>query len=459
MKLQSRFTTTILLAAALLLLTVYLVVVEIPQQEKTKQAEQTADQLFNFKNSDVVAVSLRYPASEIELRKSQDGKWGVTKPLQAEADQREVQSLISTVADIRFSRIVEEQVSNMAEFGLDHPNVDITLTLPDRAERLLIGDDGPMPSTLYIHKDGDPRVVLTQQWIKGSLTRTFYDFRTKIILPIEHEKVNQVQLEFPKRSVLLAKQDARWLLKRPTDGPADEDALNSLTLMLQNLHATFFIDPGPDREKTMKGLKNPLVTVTINESENGAQISRTARFYDAPEKDSVYVVTEPDKPIYRAARVSMDELKPDLFHFQDKHLVNVQPDAVKGIVVHTPTEQYTLASKETGWMTEDETQPVNQDRVKRLLDQIEKLKAFQAPEKPVKNPAAVGLKPATYEIQLVDQMKKTLAALQLGNELKGMLYARGNTRLGIVLVNKDFLDEIPKKSELLKKEEPAKEKK
>lgn len=447
------------MAAALLLLTAYLVVFEIPQQKKAKEAEQTADLLFNFKSADVESVALRYPAGEIELRKSPDGKWTVTKPLQAEADQREVQSLITTIADIRFTRVVEEQTVNLSEFGLDRPNVDITLTFSDRTERLLLGDDGPMPGTLFVRKNGEPRVVLAQQWIKGSLTRTVFDFRTKIVLPIEHDNVDQVQMEFPKQTFQMVKQDKRWLFKNPVEGSADEDALNSLILMLQNLRAAFFIDPGPDREKTMKGLKKPLVTVTISEPENGGPKSRTARFYDAPEKDSVYLITEPDRPIYRVARANMDELKPDLFHYQDKHLVTVPRDAVKGITIHTPTEQYTLASKETGWTMEAEAQPVNQDRVKRLLDQIEKLKAFQATEKPVKKPAAVGLKPAAVEIQFTDPTKKTPATLQLGNELKGMLYARGNTRLGIVLVNKDFLDEIPKKSELLKKTEPAKEKK
>ena len=443
------------MAAALFLLVVYLVVVEIPQQEKTERAEQTAEQLFNFKSSDIETIELRYPASEIELRKSQDGKWQMTKPLKTEADQREVQSLISTVGDVRFTRVVEEQAAHLSEFGLDHPHVDITLTLPDHAERLLLGDDGPMPGTLYARKDGDPRVVLVQQWIKGSLTRTVFDFRTKMVLPIEHEKVDQVQLEFPKKIIRLDKQDGRWLFGNPVEGLADEAALTSLTLMLQNLNATTFIDPGPDRDKTIEGFKKPIVTVTTRESDNGAQKSKTARFYDDPGKDSIYVTTDPDKPIYRVAKTHMDELKPELFHYQDKHLVSVQRDAVKGIDIHTPTEQYTLSSKDNGWMLEGETRPVNPDRVKRLLEQIEKLKAFQATEKPVKNPAAVGLKPAMIEIRLTDQTRKALATLQLGSELKGMLYARGNTPLGIVLVNKDFLDEIPKKSELLKKEAPA----
>ncbi|HTN44040.1 MAG TPA: DUF4340 domain-containing protein, partial [Nitrospiria bacterium] len=186
---RGKFTSTLILAAVLLLLGVYLVVVEIPHRKKAGEAEQNADRLFKFESADVDTVELRYPSGLIELRKTPEGQWRLTKPLEVDADQREVQSLITTVADVRYTRVVEDQAANLSEFGLAHPNVDITFTLPDRAERLLIGDDGPMPSTVYIQKDGDPRVVLAQQWIKGSLTRTAFDFRTKIILPIDHDKV------------------------------------------------------------------------------------------------------------------------------------------------------------------------------------------------------------------------------------------------------------------------------
>lgn len=440
------------MAAVLLLLGLYLVIFEIPHQKKAKEAKENADRLFDFKSGDVDTVELRTASGLIDLKKSPDGKWRLTKPLEADADPREVESLINTMGDVRFTRVVEEQASNLSDFGLAHPNVDITLTLPDRAERLLIGDDGPIPSTLYLQKDGDPRIVLAQEWIKGSLTRTAFDLRSKIVLPIDHDKVDRVDLGFPKQHFLITKQDKQWILKKPKDAPADEDAINTLTLMLQNLRATYFIDPGPDHDKTLEGLKKPLVTVTTREAQNGAEKSQTAKFYTAPEKDSVYVVTEPEKPIYRVAKANMDELKPELFHYEDKRMVHFQRDLVKGIAIRTPVDQYALISKDTGWALKNEKRPIKQNLVKRLLDQIEKLKAYQATPAPVKKPATVRLKPPLYAIQLSDGKQNNLAELRLGKELKGMLYAQGNTPLGIALVNKDFVDDIPRKTELIQKQ-------
>jgi Domain of unknown function (DUF4340) len=444
------------MALILLVLGAYLLIVEIPHEKKAREAEQNADRLFKFESADVDTVELRYPNAEIELRKAKDGNWSLAKPLQTEADQREVQSLISTIADIRYNRVVEEQAGNLDEFGLTHPNADIKLTLPDGMQEIKIGDNGPLSGTIYLQKGGDPRVLLAQQWIKGSLTRTVFDFRTKIILPIDHDKVDRLELGFPKIRFDLARKDKEWRLTKPIDTPADDDALNNLTLMLQNLRANFFIDPGPDRDKAMKALKRPLVTVVTHEPENNADRPQTARFYDAPEKQDVYVVTEPDKPIYRVARTNMDELKPDLFHYQDKRLLAFKPDDVKGIAVRSAKEQYTLELKSDAWVMKNEKKPVRQEAVTRFLDQIQKLKAFQPVESRVKKPAKVGLGPSVREIRLLDQNRKTLAALDVGNELKGMLYAKGNTKLGIAMINKDFLDEIPRKSELTKKPEPPK---
>jgi len=444
------------MALILLVLGAYLFIVEIPHENKAREAEQNADRLFKFESGDVDTVELRYPNTAIELRKSKDGNWSLSKPLQTEADQREVQSLVSTIADIRYNRVVAEKGANLDEFGLTHPNADITLTLPDGTREIKIGDDGPLSGTIYLQKGGDPRVVLAQQWIKGSLTRTVFDFRTKIILPIEHDKVERLELVFPKKRFELARKDKEWSLTKPIATPADDDALNNLTLMLQNLRANFFIDPGPDRDRAMKAMKKPLVTVVTHETENNADRPLTARFYDAPEKQDVYVVTEPDKPIYRVARSNLDELKPELFHYQEKRLLEFKPDDVKGIAVRAAKEEYTLELKSDGWTMKGEKKPVRQDGVKRFLDQIEKLRAFQPVESPVKKPAKVGLRPAVQEIRLLDQNKKPLATLEVGNELKGMLYARGNTRLGIAMINKDFLDEIPRKAELTKKPEVPK---
>ena len=215
--------------------------------------------------------------------------------------------------------------------------------------------------------------------------------------------------------------------------------------MLGNLRAQAFIDPGPARDEARKDLKDPLLKLSVQEGDKGL----TAEFFPAPEGDSVYVITDPGRPIYRVAAANMDKMKPALFHYQDKHMVEFSSDRVEIIQIHSPDEDLTLTRDSGEWRIQDENRPIRQPILLRTLEQLEKLKAYQAPGGPVENAASVGLQPAVFEIRLMNRNRDLLARLRLGNEFKGMLYAEGNTNLGIVLVDKDYLDEIPKRSELL----------
>ena len=278
MRPRSKYSPTLLLAIILLLLSAYAVFYEIPRWQKAEEAEELAHRLFTFRSDDVKSFNLRSLTEDIRIEKSDSENWRMTEPLQTGADSREIESFLSTISNIRFSRVVEERVTDAAEFGLDRPKLEIILTLPHYVERLLIGNDGPFSDTIYVEKDSSQRVVLAQQWIKTSLSRTPFDFRTKIILPVRSDPINRLDLTFPNlRLELHAKQD-KWQLVRPIEAPADHETLGGLTSMLENLRATQFYDPGPDRQSIQKTFTLPLAEITLH---RGGKID-PIRFYDSP---------------------------------------------------------------------------------------------------------------------------------------------------------------------------------
>ena len=446
---RSKYRPTLLLAIILLLLSAYAVFFEIPRWQKATEIEERADRLFTFSPDDVSSFTLRSLAEDIQIEKTDQGEWRMTEPLQTGADSREVDSFLSTISNLRFSRVVEERVINPAEFGLDRPRVEIILTLPNQVERLLIGDDGPFSDTIYVERDSNQRVVLTQQWIKGSLSRTPFDFRTKIVLPVRSDPIDRINLTFPGLHLELTAIEGDWQLVRPLQARGDKEAITGLTSMLENLRAIQFYDPGPDRQTIRKTFKKSLAEITLHRSGEVYPI----RFYNAPEKDRVYIETEPDQPIYHVVRANMDHLQSQLFYYSDKRMMSLQKPIINGIEVLTPQENFSLKRDKEGWVMSGQEKSLLPDRIERFLEKLEQLEAYQAPETPVKNEAKVGLRPPLYEIRIDHQEGKATTVLTLGTEFKGMLYARGNTPLGIVLVNKDFLDEIPRIAELLAQEE------
>ena len=446
---SSSFRTTFILGLILLVLATYVGVIEIPKEREARQAKESADRIFSLDRGAVREIILLYPGFEFHLARTDPDQWRLTQPLEAEADGREATSLISTLADLRYLRVVEETGADPAEFGLSHPNADVSLVLPDRTERLRIGDTGPTGTTVYAQKEGDPRIFQVPQWIKGSLTRTVFDLRNKIIFPFQRGQVDRLFLEFPKNRFEMAKESGLWTIIKPSESPADEETLNALFQSLENLRASEFIDPGPLADKTRKRLKAPIVTASLHLADSDPQTLRTVRFYEGPDPGSVYVRTDPDKVIYRAGRATLDEIKPDVFRYKDKHLLLFNKETIRRIELKTPKEQVLLTRDGTEWKLEGEARPILQERVTRLLDQLEKLRAFQTADPPA-SPASTGLKIPAYEVRLLDADRKSVASLRIGIQLKGMLYAKGNPALGVVQINRDFLDELPRKNELIK---------
>lgn len=437
------------MAISLLTLLAYLFLVELPQERKKQDADLNAKKVLSLDEAAVKAIQIRYPDQAIQLEKNPENHWQITSPLVAEADDREVKSVLSTVMDMRLTRVVEERNQDPAQYGFDHPPVEVTLILPDKEEQITVGDDGPVANTLYVKRGSDQRVVLAEQWIKGSLTRTLFDLRNKNILTINRDKVTELQLDFPKLSFPMAKEQSasggQWMLKAPKTLKADNDTISNLLLLLQNLRATGFVDFEEEKALARKELKKAELTVSLMEEGKNP----TASFYRTREKGVLFAVTTPDRPLYRISDTVLTDFKPDLFHYQDKRLLAFDQDKVKEIEVKTPSESYRLKQMRGTWVIEGETGELDQEAVTRFLNHLSMVRAQKRPDPPVLASTAGFEQPST-EVRLTDSAGQVLGELKVGSEAQGMLYAMGAPELGITLLNKDILDNIPKKNELMK---------
>jgi hypothetical protein len=434
----------------LLGLVAYLFFVEFPQQQKKQEAESKAKKVFEIDETTAQAIRIRYPDLEIKLEKTPENRWNITHPVAAEADDREVKSLLSTVVDMRLTRVVEERNQDPAQYGFDHPPVEITLTLPGHEEQVVVGEDGPVANTLFVKRGSDQRVMLVEQWVKGALTRSLLDLRDKTVLPMDRDKVTELVLHLPQKDFSFDKENDQWMLKEPKTLRADNDTIRNLLAALQNLRATDFVDSEEEKEKTRKEFKKPEWIVTLKEEAKNPTVS----FYRAKDKRTLFAVTAPDRPLYRISDAILTDFKSDLFYYQDKRLLLFDPDQVQVIEVKTESESYKLKKTENAWSLEGESGELDSDAVTGFLNHLKLLRAQEQPVSPVQ-PKASGLDPVTTEVRLFNGQGQSLGELKVGKEERGKLYATGVPELGITLITKDILDNIPKKSELMKPSPPT----
>jgi hypothetical protein len=179
-------------------------------------------------------------------------------------------------------------------------------------------------------------------------------------------------------------------------------------------------------------------------------------FYPSGTKGSVLAVTSPDKPIYTVADSLLGDFKPDLFFYLDKHLLVFKKDDVARMEVRTPNESYVLKKSNGAWTMEGETTAPDTDDVNQFLTRLANMTAQKEPDPPVK-PDSAAIDPPSSEVRLRDANGKQLASLGIGSEFKEMRLAKGPAPLGVVLVDKNVLEDIPTKNELIRKApEPVK---
>ena len=170
-----RLRNTLLLAVVFILLAAYIYFFELRKGEKDK-----SDRLLDFKGDEVAGIVLGYPEREIHLQREPSGKWKLTQPLQADADESTIGSILSALSASEIKRTLEKKPSpeDFKSFGLDRPQVKVSLTLKSglTLTTLIVGAKTPLGDSAYIQRGSDPAVYLTGAALAFVLEKQPKDF-------------------------------------------------------------------------------------------------------------------------------------------------------------------------------------------------------------------------------------------------------------------------------------------
>src|SRR5207253_2831099 len=108
--------------------------------------------------------------------------------------------LVSSVASVTSDRVVEDKASDLTQYGLNAPSLEVAVTLKDgKSKKLLIGDDTPTGSGAYVMLAGEPRVFTIASYTKTGFDKTEKDLRDKRLLTFDQDKLTRVELASKKQ--------------------------------------------------------------------------------------------------------------------------------------------------------------------------------------------------------------------------------------------------------------------
>src|ERR1035438_1396926 len=202
--------------------------------ESTASTTSTSPAILKIDPAAVTSLTVKQKGSQPVTLVRSGAQWQISLPGTFPADRRTISGMLSSLAPLNSESVVEDHATNLAEFGLSDPSMELDVTSKDnKTNRLLLGDDAPTGDGVYVSLGGDPRVFTASSSIKTSLGKSLSDLRDKRLLPLDASSVSSIDLIRNGDDIGFARVQNGWQIEKPqpyrTDNFQVDDLLQQLT--------------------------------------------------------------------------------------------------------------------------------------------------------------------------------------------------------------------------------------
>jgi hypothetical protein len=199
-------------------------------------ATSTSPKLVDIPESQVQSVDIQKKGGATVDLARRDGKWQITAPESWPADQDAASSLVSSLSPVSADSVVEDNATNFANYGLNHPSLTVTVhEKGGKTQEIAFGDDVPAGSLVYARVGNQPKVYAVSSSVKSSFDKTPNDLRDKRLLTFDSNKVTRIELVDGKSDIEFGKNNQNdWQIVKPQPYRADNFQVEELLRKLSD---------------------------------------------------------------------------------------------------------------------------------------------------------------------------------------------------------------------------------
>jgi hypothetical protein len=173
--------------------------------------------------------------------------WHLENKKDALLDPGSVDGLLRAITQVELGDpIAKEDIGeDWAIFGLEKPNVSITVTWKGGSSQVDIGKKSEYLGERYIKVNETKNVYLVPDTLFIAANKSDADIRDHTPVRFEFENLKKVALKTPQKQVTLEKTDVTWFVTEPLKVRADEAAFSEVIRKLHTLETTVFLDEAP----------------------------------------------------------------------------------------------------------------------------------------------------------------------------------------------------------------------
>ena len=224
--------------------------------------------------------------------------WQLVEPNAADADRGVVGTVTSNLASLEVQRVVDENPTDLAQYGLDPARIDVGFRLEDEQnfQRLLVGDKTPTGGDLFAKRPDEARVFLISSFLDLIFNKAPFDLRDKVVLKFERADADGIEIVSDSTRIRLTRTGTEWRIVTPIAARADYATVEGLITRLSSTHMQQIVAPEAG-DLGSYGLDRPAVTATVTSGANTSTLligrsgegGRLAKSADRPE---VFTVEE-----------------------------------------------------------------------------------------------------------------------------------------------------------------------
>lgn len=370
-----RWQTSAVLAVLLVLVGGFYYVYEVRWAADRELAESRKGRVFGAEAADVTALELKRPDDTVTATRDGDA-WRLTSPVSARGNRGTVDETLTTIMTARIDREIDPAPASLAEFGLDKPSAQVTLTLKDGGRvGIDLGAKSPTGVWVYAREHDKPAVFVLSDSVLRDATRPVADFRDRTILAFDRAGVTGVDIVSGGETIAIEAADGRWRITRPAALPADTTEMNDLLEKLATAQVKEFVAEAPP-SRAPYGLDRP-VRVSVHTGKDKDRATRTLLVgrVDA-EKKGVYAMREGESSVLLLPEEVGKLVPRNVAAIRNKQLVEFDREKITRVQLESPKGTVTLAREQDRWaITAPQALPADQVEAGALLARVAELRA------------------------------------------------------------------------------------
>jgi hypothetical protein len=313
-------TSTLILVVVLAGLGAYIYFVDSKRPAASADgSSETKEKVFTVEADKINELRITTQGESSLLRKDDSG-WKMIEPAPIDADPPEVIGVATALTNIDIVRVVDDNATNLEQFGLAKPLVEVAFKADGGASGpLKLGNKNATQGEIYAVKNDEKRVFLVSAFQESTFNRKPFDLRDKKILKFDRDKADSLVLAKGANSIELARTGSEWKVVKPVASRSDYSAIEGFLTRLSSSNMSKLVEQNPADLKKY-GLDKPAMTVTI-----GAGSAKTVLEVGATEGGDTYAKDSSRPMVFTVDTTLQGDLNKDFDEYRKKEMFEFRP--------------------------------------------------------------------------------------------------------------------------------------